>query len=255
MSAAILASASASEALNTGFVFSGFEMTSHTVYEIGVWGKVWLGTRTLRGGKFAVLQSIDAGGEEDYSRGWIEEWRLEETGEVLSFTRRSPSRDGWVLKALGNSNAECPIWGGGYSLEGGGGMDKGGGVKGGCFDEVGVGKRGNVGMVVVIEEGERQIQRETERHRETERDTERQRDKEIETERKNTRERHRDRKTERDKERNTERERQSERRGEREKKSLQRSREQREERKTESEREKQRDSEKVRERKKEREPR
>ena len=108
-----MASASASEALNTRFVFSGFEMTSHTVYEIGVWGKVWLGTRTLRGGKFAVLQSIDAGGEEgDYSRGWIEEWRLEETGEVRSFTRRSPSRDGWVLKAFGNSNAECPIWGG-----------------------------------------------------------------------------------------------------------------------------------------------
>ena len=49
-------------------------------------------------------------------------------------------------------------------LYGGGGMGKGACVKGGCFEVVGVGKQGSVGMVVVIEEGERQIQTETERH-------------------------------------------------------------------------------------------
>ena len=57
----------------------------------------------------------------------------------------------------------------------------------GCCGQVGVGKRGNVGMVVVIEEGERQIQRETARHRETERDTERQRDRENDKDRKKDR--------------------------------------------------------------------
>ena len=100
------------------------------------------------------------------------------------------SKQGWV-GTQGIWEFECRVshLGGGYSLEGGGGMDKGGGVKAGCCGQVGVGKRGNVGMVVVIEEGERQIQRETERHRETERDTEtqRQRDREKDKDRKKER--------------------------------------------------------------------
>ena len=74
-------------------------------------------------------------------------------------------------------------------------MGKGACVKGGCFEVVRVGRHGAVAMVVVIEEGERKTQRETERHREIVRDTERQRHKKRETERKNTRERRRDRKT------------------------------------------------------------
>ena len=73
-------------------------------------------------------------------------------------------------------------------LYGGGSMGKGACAKGGCFQVTGVGRQGTVRMAVVIEEGERQIQRETERHRETARDTERQRHTEIETERKSTRE-------------------------------------------------------------------
>ena len=42
----------------------------------------------------------------DYGSGWIETWRLEETGEVLRYTRRSPSRDGWVLKAFGQHDGD-----------------------------------------------------------------------------------------------------------------------------------------------------
>ena len=87
-------------------------MTSHTVYEIGVWGKVWVGQRTLRGGKVAELDGLRARGEGGhYGSGWIETWRLEETGEVLRYTRHSPFRDGCVLKAFGHANAECPTWG------------------------------------------------------------------------------------------------------------------------------------------------
>ena len=74
---------------------------------MGVRAKVWTGRTTLRGKRAELLRiqaKWDSGG--DYRSGWRETWRLEETGEVLRYTRHSPSRDGWVLKAFGQHDGD-----------------------------------------------------------------------------------------------------------------------------------------------------
>ena len=43
---------------------------------------------------------------ETFSRGWVEAWVVEGTGETIRFTRVSPSRDGWNIVALGIRDME-----------------------------------------------------------------------------------------------------------------------------------------------------
>ena len=71
-----------------------------TVLELGVWGVVWVGRRTLREGYEAKLDNLrELGG--NYENGWVEQWRVEEVDWVLRFFRDSPSEDGWRIRALG----------------------------------------------------------------------------------------------------------------------------------------------------------
>ena len=80
------------------------------VYECGVWGKIWRGKRNLRGEEayLSGLVGRDRPTEdvETFSRGWVEEWVMEGTGQKIRFTRASPSRDGWKLVALGIRDME-----------------------------------------------------------------------------------------------------------------------------------------------------
>jgi hypothetical protein len=60
----------------------------------------------LRGDKDAYLHGLverrgDTVGSWTFSKGWVEEWVVEESGDVIRETRTSPSRDGWKLVALG----------------------------------------------------------------------------------------------------------------------------------------------------------
>ena len=81
------------------------------VYEWGIWGKVWRGKKKVRGDQEAYLDGLvqrrgPTVGSWTFSRGWVEEWVVEGTEEVLRFTRASPSRDGWKLVALGIRDME-----------------------------------------------------------------------------------------------------------------------------------------------------
>ena len=83
------------------------------VYEWGVWGKVWRGKKKVRGDQEAYLDGLvqrrgPTVGSWTYSRGWVEEWVVEGTEEVLRFTRVSPSRDGWKIVALGIRDISVP---------------------------------------------------------------------------------------------------------------------------------------------------
>ena len=88
------------------------------VYECGVWGKIWSGKRNLRGDQEAYLDGLvqrrgPTVGSWTYSRGWVEEWVVEGSGDVLRFTRASPTRDGWKVVALGIRDVEVEglgIW-------------------------------------------------------------------------------------------------------------------------------------------------
>ena len=77
------------------------------VYEMGVWAKIWRGKRKVRGDKDAYLHGLverrgDTVGSWTFSKGWVEEWVVEDgSGDVIRKTRASPSRDGWKLVALG----------------------------------------------------------------------------------------------------------------------------------------------------------
>ena len=81
------------------------------VYEMGVWAKIWRGKRKVRGDKDAYLHGLverrgDTVGSWTFSKGWVEEWVCQGSGDVLRYTRRSPTKDGWVLVALGIRNVE-----------------------------------------------------------------------------------------------------------------------------------------------------
>ena len=81
------------------------------VYECGVWGKIWRGKRNLRGDQEAYLAGLERRKrnqveDNTYSRGWVEAWVVEGTGETIRFTRVSPSRDGWNIVALGVRDME-----------------------------------------------------------------------------------------------------------------------------------------------------
>ena len=83
-------------------------MPTDTVYEVGVWCKVWKGQRTVRGGEHATLVSVqprarvgDEGREGDWRQGWVEVWECERSFDVMRFMRHSPTRTGWQLVALG----------------------------------------------------------------------------------------------------------------------------------------------------------
>ena len=76
-----------------------------------VWGKIWRGKKKVRGEEDAVLHGLverrgNTVGSWTFSRGWVEEWVVDGTGEVLRFTRASPSRDGWKIVALGIRDIE-----------------------------------------------------------------------------------------------------------------------------------------------------
>ena len=87
-------------------------MPTDTVYEVGVWCKVWKGQRTVRGGEHATLVSVQPrarvesreGREEDWSQGWVEVWVCDDSFDVMRFTRHSPTRTGWRLVALGTQH-------------------------------------------------------------------------------------------------------------------------------------------------------
>ena len=86
------------------------------VYECGVWGKIWRGKRNLRGDQEAYLSGLVGRNRptedvETFSRGWIEEWVMEGTGQKIRFTRASPSRDGWKIVALGIRDISVPEFG------------------------------------------------------------------------------------------------------------------------------------------------
>ena len=70
-----------------------------TILELGVWGVVWVGRRTLREGYEATLDSMRGMGG-NYEDGWVEQWRVTDDW-VLQFFRDSPSEDGWRIRALG----------------------------------------------------------------------------------------------------------------------------------------------------------
>ena len=81
------------------------------VYEQGVWAKIWQGKRKVRGDKDAHLHGLlerrgDTVGSWTFSKGWVEEWVVEGSGDVLRFTRASPTRDGWKIVALGIRDVE-----------------------------------------------------------------------------------------------------------------------------------------------------
>ena len=83
------------------------------VYEAGVWGKIWRGKKTVRGDQEAYLHGLemrrgDTVGSWTYSKGWVEEWVVEGSGEVLRQSRPSPIHDGWKIVALGIRDISVP---------------------------------------------------------------------------------------------------------------------------------------------------
>ena len=98
--------------------------TSSTVYEMGVWTKIWRGVKKVRDNQDAKLKNLaqrrgDTIGSWTYKNGWTEEWLLE-SGEVHRYTRRSPTPQGFKLVALGIREVEiaelgswkevCQVW-------------------------------------------------------------------------------------------------------------------------------------------------
>ena len=57
----------------------------------------------MRSGEEARLCSVEPRGG-DWSQGWVEEWVCDGSGDVISFTRHSPTRTGWRLVALGTQH-------------------------------------------------------------------------------------------------------------------------------------------------------
>ena len=71
------------------------------------------GKKRVRGDQEAYLDGLvqrrgPTVGSWTFSRGWVEEWVVEGTEEVLRFTRASPSRDGWKIVALGIRDISVP---------------------------------------------------------------------------------------------------------------------------------------------------
>ena len=79
-----------------------WQLPSH---EFGVWTKVWQGKKQVRENKEARLHGLamrrgNTIGSWTYEKGWTEEWIIQDTGEVLRYTRQSPFH-GWTLSGLG----------------------------------------------------------------------------------------------------------------------------------------------------------
>ena len=89
-----------------------------TVYEMGVWSKIWRGKKKVRGDQDALLVNLakrrgDALGSWTYKYGWTEEWVIEQTGEIIRHTRKSPTPQGFKLVALGVRQvfiSELSVW-------------------------------------------------------------------------------------------------------------------------------------------------
>ena len=77
-----------------------------TVYEMGVWSKIWRGEKKVRGDQDAKLQNLaqrrgDTIGSWTYKYGWVEEWTVQGSGDLIRYKHVSPTPHGFKLVALG----------------------------------------------------------------------------------------------------------------------------------------------------------